>query len=228
MRGINDYSFLFNNSSTKNTLEGSFNFADLAAIKNGTYKKLAQKHFSSVGSDDKSTISKNNVTSLDFSTKTGEKVRASVDVLKKSINSLDDKDLWKQTNGEYDTSKITKAIKKFATDYNDVIDKVADSDSKNVTSSARWITSLTNTMKTSLEKVGVKVGDDNKLTVDEDILSKADMKAAKAMFSGSYSYASQIEEKAASVSSAALMDSSLYNNVGSYSNTLSSWFNTSV
>ena len=45
MRGISNYSFLFNSyGSGKNTnMIGSFNFTDLAAIRNGSYKKLVQK-----------------------------------------------------------------------------------------------------------------------------------------------------------------------------------------
>lgn len=83
-------------------------------------------------------------------------------------------------------------------------------------------------MKTSLEKVGVKLGDDNKLTVDEETLAKADMKAVKTMFNGAYSYANQATEKASSVASASLRDTGMYTNKGSYANMMSSWFNTSI
>lgn len=230
MRGISNYSFLFNNyGSGKNTnMVSSFNFTDLAAIKNGTYKKLVQKQLANSKNTDETTTNKKKYTKTDIAAETSNKIKSSVDSLKKSVDALNNKDLWKQTNGAYDTDKITKAIKDFASSYNGVVDQVEDSTSTAVASSARWMNSLSNTMKTSLEKVGVKLGDDNKLTVDEEALAKADMKAVKTMFSGAYSYANQTAEKASSVASASLRDTGMYTNTGSYANMMSSWFHTSI
>lgn len=230
MRGISNYSFMFNSTSKSGGMFGSFNFGDYAAIRNGLYQKLAKKQFANVKRTDSASTSTNkkNVTKSDIAAETSNKIKSSVDSLKKSVNALNDKDLWKQTNGAYDTDKITKAIKDFASSYNGVVDQVDDSKSTAVTSSARWMNSLTNTMKTSLEKVGVKLGDDNKLTVDEETLKNADMKAVKAMFNGAYSYANQTAEKASSVASASQRDTSMYTSAGSYANMMSSWFNTSI
>lgn len=232
MRGISNYSFMFNSTSKSGGMFSSFNFGDYAAIRNGSYKMLAKKQFANVkrtdSTDGTSTTNKRKVTKSDIAAETSNKIKSSVDSLKKSVNALNDKDLWKQTNGAYDTDKITKAIKDFASSYNGVVDQVDDSKSTAVTSSARWMNSLTNTMKTSLEKVGVKLGDDNKLTVDEETLKNADMKAVKAMFNGAYSYANQTAEKASSVASASQRDTSMYTSAGSYANMMSSWFNTSI
>lgn len=233
MRGINNFSFMFNNysSSKSGGLTGSFNFADLALIRKGTYKKLVQAQYSKKtdsDSDTENTTKRNRVSKVDFATQTGNKVRGSVDSLQKSVSALNDKDLWKQTNGAYDTEKITKAVKDFAASYNGVVDQVDASGSTTVNQSARWMHSLTDTMKNQLEKVGVKIGDDNKLSVDGDALAKADMKAVKTMFSGTYSYANQALEKAGSVASASLRDTGMYTNSGAYANMMSGWFHTSI
>ena len=228
MRGISNYSFLFDSTSRSNGFFGSFNFGDYEAIRNGSYQKLAKKQFADTKVSDTTTSNKNKYTKTDIAAKTSNEIKASVESLKKSVDALNNKDLWTQTNGAYDTDKITKAIKYFASSYNGVVDRVDESKSTAVASSARWMNSLTNTMNTSLEKVGVKLGDDNKLTVDEETLAKADMKAVKAMFSGAYSYANQAAEKASSVASASQLDTSMYTNTGSYANMMSSWFNTSI
>lgn len=231
MRGISDYSFLFSNlnKNNSNNIISNFNFTDLATIKNGSYKKLIQAQYGKDKQAESSTTSNSSkVTKADLQASNSSKLRASVDTLKKSVDALDDKDLWKQTDGSYDMDKITKAVKTFATNYNDVVDKAMESKSSAVKSSAGWMNSLTNTMKDPLQRVGVKLGDDKKLTVDEEALKNADIKSLQAMFSGSYSYANQTAEKAGSVASAALKDTSFYTNTGSYANMMSSWFNTSV
>ena len=230
MLGISNYSFLFNNyGSGKNTnMFSAFNIADFEAVKNGSYMKLAKKQFANSKASDTAATNKGKYTKTDIAAKASNEIKASVDSLKKSVDALNNKDLWKQTNGAYDTDKITKAIKDFASSYNGVVDQVEDSTSTAVASSARWMNSLSNTMKTSLEKVGVKLGDDNKLTVDEETLAKADMKAVKAMFNGAYSYANQAAEKASSVASASQRDTGMYTNTGSYANMMSNWFNTSI
>ena len=79
---------------------------------------------------------------------------------------------------------------------------------------------MTETMKKSLSSVGVSVGTDGKLTVDEEAFKKADMKNVKALFSGDYSYASQIAQKASGITSAAVRNSSLYSGTGSYANAI--------
>ena len=230
MRGISDYSFLFNNyGNNKNTnIFSSFNFADYEAIKNGSYLKLAKKQFANIKESDTTSTNKKDNTKTSLEAQLRNKIKSSVDTHRQSVDALNNKDLWKQTNGSYDTEGITKAVKAFAASYNGIVDQVKESTSSAVASSAGWMYSLTNTMKTSLEKVGIDLDENNKLTVDEAVLSKADMKSVKAMFSGAYSYASQTTEKASSIVSASLRDVSLYTNKGSYANVMSSWFDTSI
>lgn len=230
MRGVGNYSFMFNNTSRSSSVFGSFNFSEFAAVRNGSYKMLAKKQFANVKSTDSTatTTNRRKVTKSDLAAENSNKIKTSVEGLQKSVKALNDKELWKQTDGKYDTDKITKAIKDFAASYNGVVDQVDASDSTTVNQSARWMNSLTNTMKTSLEKLGVKLGDDNKLSVDEETLKNADMKAVKTMFNGAYSYANQTSEKASSIASASTRDTSMYTSAGSYASMISSWFNTSI
>lgn len=231
MRGISNY-FMFNNSYGQDKTSGlnsSINLADLASIKNGTYKKLLKAQYANqkkaASSDDSD---KKNTTKSQLSIDSRKNIKSSVDDFQKTVSNLNNDDLWRRTNGAYDTEKITQAVKAFADGYNKVITQTEGNTSKEVSRSAGWMNSLTDTMKSSLARVGVNIGEDNRLTLDEDTFKKADMKSVKAMFSGTYSYATQASLKAGSIASAALRENSMYNSSGTYANMINSWFNTSI
>lgn len=223
MAYINISSF-FGNVQTNGM--NSFNFGDYASIKNGSYKKLIKSYFAQQKGD---TTDKNSTAvkkpTKDTTDQTGlARMKTQADSLKKSADALNEDALWKQTNGSYDMDKIAKAVKNFANEYNDTIDQSAKVSSKDVAQQTGFMTSMTKTMSTALSKVGVSVGADGKLSVDEEQLKKADMKNLKALFSGSSSYAAQMEQKASAISSAALRSSSLYSSNGTLANTLSGTF----
>jgi hypothetical protein len=77
--------------------------------------------------------------------------------------------------------------------------------------------------KNLLSKVGITVGSDNKLTVDEDKFKSADMTTVKSLFTGSGSFGKMTSTSATSSYSSAvsqlakLSSSSTYSNMGSYS-----------
>lgn len=219
---LNNASALF---SSMNSLSSGINFGDYNAIRNGSYRKLLKAYYA----DEKTTTSKSTTTTNKKDAYTTDNTGLSVmkkdaDELKDSAKALSDSSLWKQTNGSYDMDKITKAVKDFASDYNDVISQSAKVSNKDVTQYKNWMSSMTSTMSKALSEVGVSVGVDGKLTVDEDTLKNADIKNLKSLFSGNTSYASQIEQKASNISSAALRNSSLYSSSGMLSGTLASTF----
>ena len=141
MRGISDYSFLFNNyGNNKNTnIFSSFNFADYEAIKNGSYLKLAKKQFANIKESDTTSTNKKDNTKTSLEAQLRNKIKSSVDTHRQSVDALNNKDLWKQTNGSYDTEGITKAVKAFAASYNGIVDQVKESTSSAVASSAGWM-----------------------------------------------------------------------------------------
>ncbi len=218
---LNNASALF---SSMNSLSSGINFGDYNAIRNGSYRKLLKAYYA----DEKTTTSKKNTTTKkdDYTTdRTGlTLMKKDADELKDSAKALSDSSLWKQTNGSYDMDKITKAVKDFASDYNDVISQSAKVSNKDITQYKNWMSSMTSTMSKALSQVGVSAGVDGKLTVDEDTLKNADIKNLKSLFSGNTSYTSQIEQKASNISSAALRNSSLYSSNGMLSGTLASTF----
>lgn len=236
MRNFNfDVSSLFGGTGNSAGGMNGFNYSDYASLKNGSYRKLLNSYYAKPKKElsanktetDKNTNKTNTTTAKN---KTAQSSAVSVmkreaDGLKSAAQELGKDSLWKQNNGEYDKDKIVSAVKKFAQEYNDVIDQSSKVNSKDVTQSTYYMTSMTNTMSKALSKMGISVGVNGKMSVDEDALKKANPTVIKSMFQGSGSYGAQIAEKAGDVSKAAVMSSSMYGSDGSLSSSLSGMFN---
>lgn len=226
MRDYNTIAALFGNSDNS----GSINFLDYASVKNGSYGKLLKAYYakdtdSKTTSDSKSKTDKTN-TAVDKLSTNAAKVKNNSDELIKAANNLDDDSLWKvNTSSEYDKDKISGNVEAFIKDYNSVIDSVKNADSTAISDSTKWMTSLTNVMSKTLGKIGITVGDDNKLSLDKDTLKSADIKTIKSLFDGKNSYGQEIASKASSISSAAVNSTSLYSANGTASNSVAGLFN---
>lgn len=94
-------------------------------------------------------------------------------------------------------------VKKFADSYNNTIDGLKKSDSANALSRGVSLVNISKAYSNTLSRIGVTVGSDNRLTVNEDKLSKASEGDLKALFNGSYSYASKVADKSSYISNAA-------------------------
>ena len=221
-----DYSLLFGGTPTVSS-GGTFSLSDYASIKNGSYGKLlkayyaqedAQKVYSNQDSVQKSTM-----------------IKSGADALKKSADALMDDSLWEkkkltkkdETTGEeseiedYDWDKITKAVKAFISDYNDVIEQAGESNSKEVLRNAVWMTGTTEANENVLSKIGITVGKGNKMELDEEKLKSSDIGTLKTLFTGHNSFASKVSTKASSISNAAAWSSGTYKSNGTYNNSLS-------
>lgn len=207
---------------------GSFNFNDYASIKNGSYGKLMKSYYSEqkkTTTTDKTTTSKTNKKE-DIADKTGlTQMKKEADALKTAAEALGKEELWEQSDGKYDMDKIVNAVKTFANEYNDTLTQAAKVNSKDVAQDVRYMSSMTNTMSKALSKIGVTVGTDGKLSVNEDELKKANVNSIKSLFTGPVSYGSQTADKANAISKDAVMNSSIYGSNGAVSSSLSSIFN---
>lgn len=230
MRTNINVSTLFGSMKTSGS---AMNFAEMNSIRKGGYRKLLksyytdQKKFASEKKEltDKIESEKNKFSPEYVVDKSLASVKKESDGLKKSAEALNNDDLWKQTNGQYDMDKIADSIKSFASDYNDVIDKSGKTSSKEVSQNTRYMTDLTNVMSKTLSKIGVSIGTDGKMSVNEDALKKADINDVKSLFSGKNTYGSQVAEKAASISKATVSNTSLYQGNGMFMDSSSSMFN---
>ena len=162
-------------------------------------------------------------------------MKTGADALKKSADALNNDELWEkkkikkkdEKTGEeievedYDWDAITKAMKSFVEDYNDVVKQAGDSNSKDVLRNAVWLTGITESNENMLSKIGITVGKGNELKLDEEALKKVDISALKTLFTGHNSFADKVSMKANSISNAAARYSGTYKSNGTYNNALS-------
>ncbi len=223
---------------TSNTSSSANLLTDYASIKNGSYGKLMKAYYAKQKAD--SAASGDSTQSLTL-------MRSNADALKKSADALNDTSLWEkkkikkkdEETGEetevedYDWDAITKAVKSFIEDYNAVVKQAGDSETKNVLRNAAWMTGITDSAQNLLSKVGITIGKGNQLELDEDALKEANISTLKSLFTGSGSFADKISQKAGSLSivaanAAAKVKGTTYTSNGSYSDTLSKLFSSTV
>lgn len=223
--------FNFNISSlfsglNSNSPFSSFNLSDYASIKNGSYGKLIKSYYA----EQKKTSSSDKTTTDNKKDQTVDKIGLSqmkkeADSLKNAAEALGKSDLWKQTDGKYDMDKITSAVKSFVSEYNEAITQAGKVNSKDIATDVKYMSSMTTTMSKALSKIGVTVGTDGKLSLNEDELKKANVSSIKSLFTGTVSYGSQIADKASAISKDAVMNSSIYGSNGMLSSSMSSIYN---
>lgn len=221
-----DYSFLFGAAQSAST-SGSFSLSDYASIKNGSYGKLLKAYYAKQDAD-KMSSGKDSVQKSTL-------MKTGADALKKSADALSNASLWEkkkitkkdEKTGEetevedYDWEAITKAVKSFVEDYNDVIEKAGESNSKDVLRNAVWLTGITESNENILSKIGISIGKGNKMELDEETLKKAEIGTLKTLFTGHNSFASKVSMKANSISNAAARASGTYKSNGTYNSALS-------
>ena len=134
-----------------------------------------------------------------------------------------------------DAEKSVSAIKNFAESYNSTLDTLADSENTSALEKGVQMVNSTKAYARTLNRIGISVGSDNRLSVDEDKLKAASPLTMKSLFSGSYSLANRIADKASYIHRTAALSSanlSTYNSKGTktdYYNQLSAMmFNSKV
>ena len=206
---------------------GSFDLADYAMIKNGSYGKLmkayygqekAQKAAETKESSSKLTLMAGNAGSMANSAKA-----LMDDSLwqKKTITEKDEKSGEEVTKEDYDWKAITKAVKGFIENYNYTVSSAGESDTKNVLRNASFMVKTTAAYKKTLEKAGITITSGNKLELNEEDLKNADISTLKTLFTGFNSFADKVMTKGNAISMAASSAGGTYTNNGTYSDTLS-------
>ncbi|MFA9375124.1 MAG: hypothetical protein ACERKZ_00075 [Lachnotalea sp.] len=230
-------SFNFNDyttSSSRTTDSTSTILGDYASIKNGSYKKLLKAYYAKTDSSGTTTS-----TSSD-STKTIAKIQSAATDLINSADTLTakgSKSLFKKTDitttdssgnttttSGYNTDAIYNAVSTFVSDYNTMISEGGEAESTSILKSTLSMTRLSNANSSLLSSVGITVGSDNQLSIDEDTFKQADMNKIKTLFNGSNSYAATVSSKASMIKNGAVLESlkaNTYTSTASYSGTYS-------
>lgn len=197
---------------------GSFfsasNLGDLGMMRSGVYTKLLRSYYQNV-SDDKTTSTKKS-SSNDTDSPIWDndrkkyimpevKVDAKAEEGKKALSSLKSSAKTLSTNAsalagmDFDTSsrdEIYSAVKKMTDSYNSVLDSASKSSLDSISKSVSWMTGDTKARSKQMEKLGITIGADNKLTVDKDKFAKAGLTDIKSFFEGSGGFADRHAQRA--------------------------------
>lgn len=207
----NDYSYLFsnaanNNNNTTSSLLG-IDLAEYSSITRGSYSKLIKAYYNKYGNDAKlsSTEEKESVvakTSLKTSANSlyeaaSTLVTSGKDSVFKQIE-ITDEETGAKSKG-YDKDKIFDAVKKMVDAYNGMVKDSTDSDNNAVLRQTLHMINSVSANGSLLSDVGIKIGEDNQLSIDEETFKKADMSTVKTLFNGSSSLAGKIQAAASSV-----------------------------
>lgn len=242
MRGISMYdsssvSTLFSSlGSSKSTGSGMFgiNLSEYASIRSGSYGKLMRSYFSmdstkNTSKSDDST--KNTIEDLATTTSTSKDSTKTLAAIESDAKELTDsakalytrsnnKVFTKDSGGGYDTDKIYKAVKRFADDYNSLMDTAGKSSTNRIFRSAGSIKNETSYNEKALKEIGITVDEKTgKLSVDETTFKSADAEKIKNLFNGTGSYAYSVATKAAMTESYAKSEaakSNTYTKNGTY------------
>lgn len=201
-------------SSVGNTTSNSYSsdllgisYSDYASIKNGSYRKLVSAYYTKVDTENGSYSS----SATKDSKQTLTSIKGAASDLKESAAALLSKgkdSLFKTKTDEkgnsyvdYDTDDAYKAVKAFIDDYNSMIDAAAESDTTSILRTAKSMVSYTSANERSLAAVGITVGSDNKLSIDEDKFKDASKARVQSLFQSTGGFAYQINAKATSIDS---------------------------
>ena len=210
---------LFSNSMSGSDILG-INYSDWATIRSGSYFKLLNAYYGKGGQ-----------VSYSDSTRTLAVIESDAKSVEKSVAALQetgDKSLLNEVtktdeNGNkttgYDTDAIYKAVKNFTDSYNSLIDEVGNSNTKSILRAGASMVNVTEANRKSLSDIGISIGADNKLTIDEEKFKKTDMSKVKAMFADSSYYGTEVKRQAGRAESYAKSEAAkanTYQKSGSY------------
>ena len=117
-----------------------------------------------------------------------------------------------------DKDKLVSNVKSFVEDYNTTLDSLQNSESVDALKKGVYMTNTAKAYSSALGRIGLRVGSDNKLTLNEDTLKAADTNSVKSLLSGSYSFTAKAADRANQISRAANLKAQVvsYNQEGKF------------
>lgn len=236
---MNNNSFLFNNSMSSSGGSIYSLLSEYNNIKSGTYYKVVKAYYAKQKAEISGTKdikdSKKDTNALSETTKELNQTQTDAKSLMSAADKLIDKgkdSLFKEkditvknedgtetTTKGYDTDAIYSAVKKFADSYNSLLDSASSSSSNTVKNQAANMVKNTKTYEKLLGKVGITIGSNNKLSVDEKAFKAADMSTVKTLFNGNSSFAYSTSSRASMINFSAASEANktkTYTNTGKY------------
>jgi len=205
-----DYSTLFNSLPKKDETSGGLvNLAtEFQSIRTGSYGKLLSAYYDKMEKDSA-------IEAVEKETKNRQLVGGNASTLKSAAKTLSKMDFSKASDEE-----SLKAVKDFVSSYNSVIDTADDVNSKSILRNAVWMTNITEKSSGLLSELGITIGKDNKLTLDEAKWTEASKTTKASLFNGRQGLAEKMVYKANQMTNAsaekASYTASAYKDNGDY------------
>lgn len=219
----NYFDFFFHSSDSNSgyningTGSTSSMLGDYSLIKTGSYKKLLKAYYKTQDADKNSTSSSGSVSNEEAdSTGTLLNVKSDAESLKNATDALKKDALYQSTgqdesgNKVYDREGIKKAVKQYVSAYNSYLDTAGKVENTGILSRTLRMVKTTSANQSLLSEVGITIGKDNKLTLDETKLDKAHTTTLSSLFEGYGSYGNTVSQKASE--SYQLANSAAYSN----------------
>ena len=163
---------------------------DYALIQNGAYKKLLNAYYNKQDTEE-TTQQKTEKLNLTSSS-------ADANSLNQDVNKL-----MNLTISEDNRESIKDTLKSVIEKYNTLVDSASKVDSVPVLRQALWMTQDTAALAKSLTDIGVSVGSNNKLSLDEAKFDSAQLSSLNTIMKGRGSYFSRLADRSAALNNAA-------------------------
>ena len=236
--------FLFNGGASSSS-NGIYSLlSEYNNIRSGAYYKVVKAYYAKQSGTDTKTDTKNSTGTTSKKTEAEQAYSGVQSSAKALISSADKliatgknslfelKDIeTKDENGQeitkkgYDTDAIYNAVKGFVDNYNTLMSAASSSGSSTIQNQATSMANNTKAYEKLLSKVGITIGANHKLSIDQATFKAADMTTVKTLFNGNASFAYSASSKASLISFSANSEAnkkSMYTNNGTYNNAYSS------
>ena len=200
INGINNQS---NISSLYNSIFGigsnsdsgsSYGISDFAMIRNGSYGKLMKAYYATENAGKTDSSKTEEETKADQTKLVNVKSQAAS--LNNSLEDLRSKSIYEPAGTDdkgkntYDQDKIAKSVKDFVDKYNSYVDSVS------ILKKSVSMIGFTAKNAGMLSKIGITIGENNQLTINEDKLKNASVHDVSSLFQGIGSYGDSVQNLA--------------------------------
>ena len=173
-------------------LSGASALGDYSLIQSGAYKKLLNAYYSRDAKSGASETDKKEMINLNTANSDATALNSSVSKLMGTAVTEENRETVKEN------------LKALVENYNSVIDSASEVDNTSVLRQALWMTQGTSANANTLTDIGLTVGENNKLVLDEEKFDKADLAVMKSLFTGTSSFMGRLAGRSSQIASAAM------------------------
>lgn len=188
----------FGTSNSSSTLGSSLltSLGDLQMIQSGVYKKAMKSYYASQTAASQNSDAESIKDSGTADSKVNlSNLKSSAKKLYEAANNLKKADFSSDAKAE----DLLDKAKSFVDSYNSTLATTKNMNSYSILQTAVWATEQMNISEGLLNKVGITIGENNTLSIDEEKFKAAKMSDLKALFSGSGSLADRVSQKASTM-----------------------------